>query len=59
VSVRDAPAPADAVRLAGDAVTLVEGLSFRGPFDHGLAECDVWLVGGLDEVFDQPVGSAG
>ena len=42
----------DAPCLAGDAVTLVEGLSFRGPLDHALADEDRWLLGGLAEVFD-------
>ena len=38
--------------LRGDAVALVEGLSFRGPLDHDLDDDDVWLVAGLAEVFD-------
>ena len=52
VVVAPGPAPAGAPCLTGDAVALVEGLSFRGPLDHGLAEDDVWLLGGLAEVFD-------
>jgi uncharacterized protein (TIGR03083 family) len=52
VIVRSGTVPADAPCLAGDAVTLVEGLSFRGPLDHGLADDDLWLLGGLAEVFD-------
>ena len=43
-----------ATRIVGDAVTLVEGLSFRAPLDHGLAPSDAWLLGGLGEAFDQP-----
>ena len=52
VVVSEAPAPTDGPRLVGDAVALVEGLSFRGPLDHYLDEPDQWLVGGLGQVFD-------
>jgi hypothetical protein len=52
VVVSEPSAFADGPRLSGTAVSLVEGLSFRGPFDHGLTEADRWLLGGLDEVFD-------
>jgi len=52
VVVGSGPVPDDVACLTGDAVTLVEGLSFRGPLDHGLAEDDLWLLGGLAEVFD-------
>jgi hypothetical protein len=38
--------------LTGDAVALVEGLSFRAPLEHALDDDDVWLLGGLGEVFD-------
>jgi len=51
-----APAP-DGPRLSGDAVTLIEGLTFRAPFDHGLAPEHVWLLGSLGEVFDIAVAS--
>jgi uncharacterized protein (TIGR03083 family) len=54
VVVRDAPVPDGAPCLAGRAVELVEGLSFRGPLDHALGEDERWLFGGLDEVFDRP-----
>ncbi len=46
------PAAGDAPCLEGDAVTLVEGLSFRGPLEHDLVDDDRWLLGGLAEVFD-------
>ncbi|HEX2381907.1 MAG TPA: maleylpyruvate isomerase family mycothiol-dependent enzyme [Acidimicrobiales bacterium] len=52
VVVGPGPAPVGAPCLTGDAVTLVEGLSFRGPLDHALADEDCWLLGGLAEVFD-------
>jgi len=57
VVVRSGPVPADVPCVTGDAVTLVEGLSFRGPFDHGLADDDLWLLGGLADVFDIATGS--
>ena len=42
-----------AARLSGDAVTLVEGLTFREPLEHGLAGEELWLISGLDEAFDR------
>lgn len=53
VTVTDAAPPEDARQLTGDAVALVEGLTFRTPFEHCLSEADAWLVAGLDEVFDR------
>jgi uncharacterized protein (TIGR03083 family) len=38
--------------IRGTAVDLLEGLSFRTPLDHGLADDHRWLLEGLDEVFD-------
>jgi len=53
VRVTDGPPPEAAARLSGDAVTLVEGLTFRGPLEHGLAGQHLWLISGLDEAFDR------
>lgn len=52
VVVSEASGPISGPCLAGDAVALVEGLSFRRPLDHRLAESDQWLLGGLGQVFD-------
>lgn len=54
VVVRDAgpTAGGDGARLKGDAVELVESLSFRAPLVHDLVEADRWLLGGLGAVFD-------
>jgi uncharacterized protein (TIGR03083 family) len=59
VRVRAATAgDASAPRLAGDAVALVEGLSFRAPLDASLADEHRWLLAGLDAVFDTaPAGA--
>lgn len=53
VRVTDGPAPSGAARLDGDAVTLVEGLTFRSPLDHRVDGDQAWLLGGLDRVFDR------
>lgn len=53
VVVRAGDAPADALRLAGPAVELIEALSFRGPLPCPVADDDRWLIGGLAEVFDR------
>jgi uncharacterized protein (TIGR03083 family) len=53
VVVRDESPSDKGARLTGDAIALLEGLSFRGPLDHALAADSVWLLGGLDEVFDR------
>ena len=54
VRLGDPSAPTDGdARLTGDAVALVEALSFRGPLPAPLASEDEWLLGGLREVFDQ------
>ena len=39
--------------LTGDAVELLEALSFRAPLDVDLADDDRWVLGNLGEVFDQ------
>ena len=53
VVVSDGEPPDDAARVAGDAVALVEGLTFRAPWDHDLDADHAWLVSGLDEAFDR------
>jgi uncharacterized protein (TIGR03083 family) len=52
VVIGEGPAPDGTPRLSGDAVALVEGLSFRSPLEHGLAAEDEWLLGGLGDVFE-------
>ncbi|MDQ1446377.1 MAG: hypothetical protein QOI20_2841 [Acidimicrobiaceae bacterium] len=44
-------AGADA-ELRGQAVDLIEGLTFRAPLAHGVAAEHQWLLGGLDQAFD-------
>jgi uncharacterized protein (TIGR03083 family) len=51
----DADAPADSLRLTGDAVELLEALSVRAPLPVDIPADDRWLLSGLPEVFDQPV----
>ncbi len=53
VRIHDGAVPAGTVTITGDAVALIEALSFRGPFPAPLAENDRWLLGNLGEVFDQ------
>ena len=48
-----APA-AQTVTLTGDAVELLESLSFRRPLTAELAPDDRWVLGSLGQVFDQP-----
>jgi uncharacterized protein (TIGR03083 family) len=45
-------AAAGAARLAGRAVDLIEGLSFRTPLTAEVAATDRWLLNGLDAAFD-------
>jgi uncharacterized protein (TIGR03083 family) len=54
VAVHTGPAPADALRLTGGAVDLVDVLSIRAPLTHPVPEHQRWLVAGLAEVFDTP-----
>jgi uncharacterized protein (TIGR03083 family) len=53
VVVRNGEAPADAVRLAGPAVDLLEALSFRRPMPAPVPDTDHWLLSGLATVFDR------
>ncbi len=55
VIVRAGDAPADALRLTGPAVELIEALSCRGPLPCPVADDEQWLISGLAEVFDLPV----
>jgi uncharacterized protein (TIGR03083 family) len=59
VVVYEASGPTVGPVLAGDAVALVEGLSFRGPLNHCLSEPDRWLLGGLGPVFDVAPAATG
>jgi uncharacterized protein (TIGR03083 family) len=40
------------VELRGDAVDLIEGLTFRAPLEQAVPPAHSWLLGGLAEVFD-------
>lgn len=53
VVVRD-PSPAEVLdaELRGDAVSLIEGLTFRAPLTHDVPPEHEWLLGGLAQVFD-------
>jgi uncharacterized protein (TIGR03083 family) len=53
VSIRADGAPADAVPLCGDAVALVEALSYRAPLDPFVPAADRWMLDGLAQAFDQ------
>jgi uncharacterized protein (TIGR03083 family) len=53
VALRAGGAPADAPRLHGSAVELVEALSFRRPLPCPVGDEHRWLLGGLAEVFDR------
>jgi uncharacterized protein (TIGR03083 family) len=53
VLVHDGAAPSGAVTLAGDAVELLEALSFRAPLTAHLHPDDRWLLGSLGAVFEQ------
>jgi uncharacterized protein (TIGR03083 family) len=54
VTVHDGAEPAGAGRISGDAVDLVEALSFRQPLEVGTAfdPADRWMLEGLAEIFD-------
>lgn len=54
VAVHTGPAPADALRLTGGAVDLVDVLSIRAPLTQPVPADQQWLVAGLAEVFDTP-----
>jgi uncharacterized protein (TIGR03083 family) len=49
---RHGPALADAIRISGRAVDLVDMLSIRAPFDLAVPEDNRWLLDGLETVFD-------
>ncbi|MDP1818447.1 MAG: maleylpyruvate isomerase family mycothiol-dependent enzyme [Acidimicrobiales bacterium] len=53
VVVGDGEPPADAVRLEGPSVALVEALTFRAPLEQDVPKDDRWLLGGLATVFDR------
>ena len=53
VVVRADDPPADALRLTGPAVALVEALSFRGPLPCPVADHHQWLLSGLADAFDR------
>ncbi|HKY13375.1 MAG TPA: maleylpyruvate isomerase family mycothiol-dependent enzyme [Microthrixaceae bacterium] len=55
VVLHDGPAPDDAVRITGDAVEVLEAMSFRGPFPTPLAEDERWVIAGLAQAFDTTV----
>ncbi len=52
VHVRDGSA-SDGPHLVGCTVDLIEGLSHRSQFAHGLAPDDMWWLDGLSLVFDK------
>jgi len=55
VLVRPGVPPDEALHLAGDAVELLEALSFRAPLPCAVADEHRWLVSGLARVFDLEV----
>jgi len=55
VVVRGGPAPADAVRLSGRAVDLVDSLSIRAPLNQTMPAESRWMIEGLAAVFDAEV----
>lgn len=55
VVVRGGDVPADALRLTGRAVDLLEGLSRRAPLPCPVPDGQEWLLAGLAQAFDQPV----
>jgi uncharacterized protein (TIGR03083 family) len=56
VTVHDGAIPSGAATISGDAVTLLEGLSFRRPLEVTVAEEHRWMLGGLAEAFDVASG---
>jgi uncharacterized protein (TIGR03083 family) len=53
VVVHHGAPPDDALVLSGDAVDLVEALSFRAPLEHSVDESDRWMLDGLAQAFDR------
>ncbi len=57
VLVHDGDAPRGALRVSGAALDVLDGLSFRGPWEPTVHDDDRWLVGGLATAFDrEPIG---
>ena len=56
VVVRRGPAPDGTATLAGDAVDLIESLSYRGPPPE-IAAADRWMVDGLGRAFGVVTGT--
>lgn len=52
ISVTDGPGPADAPRITGSALQVLEALSIRAPFPSPVSPADAWLVGGLAAAFE-------
>lgn len=44
------------LQFTGDAVELLEAFSIRRPFPHVVDPSHTWMLGGLSETFDNPVG---
>ncbi|MBK5288214.1 MAG: maleylpyruvate isomerase N-terminal domain-containing protein [Acidimicrobiia bacterium] len=52
VRIHGGAAPEGAALLAGDAVALIEAMSFRGSWPFTVAADEQWLFDGLGEIFD-------
>jgi len=55
VHVGDGPAPPDALVLTGDAASLADALSIRGPLGVDVPAEHAWLLSGLAEVFEEAI----
>ena len=55
VVIGQGPADPGAIRIEGDAVSVLEALSVRGPFPTPLAADERWVLDGLTRAFDQAV----
>jgi uncharacterized protein (TIGR03083 family) len=53
VVIRDEPPSAGTPTITGDAVEVLEALSYRAPISHDLGPDHAWLLSGLAEVFDR------
>jgi hypothetical protein len=56
VHVHTGPAPDGALEVRGDAVELVEILSVRAPFTLDVPDDQRWMLRGLAQLFDVPLG---
>jgi uncharacterized protein (TIGR03083 family) len=56
VHVHTGDAPTGAVEVRGDAVELIEVLSVRAPFTLDVPDDKRWMLGGLAQLFDVPLG---